>query len=66
MKPAHLFIDQYGQKIWARGRMDLKEKAGPGKVSIMYVDKKDGQTVRCGYVVGQRWFSEFAPVERPA
>jgi hypothetical protein len=32
----------------------------------MYVDKKDGRTVRCGYVVGRRWFSRFAPVELPA
>jgi hypothetical protein len=32
----------------------------------MYRDKKDGSVVRCGYVIGRRWFSRFAPVEVPA
>jgi hypothetical protein len=28
----------------------------------MYVDKTDGSIAHVGYVVGQRWFSMFAPV----
>jgi hypothetical protein len=29
----------------------------------MYRDNKDGSVVRCGYVIGRRRFSRFAPVE---
>ena len=66
MKPNHLFLDQFGEPIWARTVKELRAKAGGGRVSKMCVDKKDGRTVRCGYVVGRRWFSRFAPVEVPA
>jgi len=30
----------------------------------MYCDKRDGRTVHCGYVVGRRWFTAYAPVEK--
>ena len=63
MKPNHLFLDQFGE---ARTVKELREKVGGGRVSTMYRDKKDGSVVRCGYVIGQRWFSRFAPVEVPA
>jgi hypothetical protein len=63
MKPNHLFIDQYGKPVWARTVKELRAKAGG---STMYRDKKDGSVVRCGYVIGRRWFSRFAPVEVPA
>jgi hypothetical protein len=63
MKPHHLFIDQYGEPVWARTVKELRAKAGDGRVSKMYTDKKDGRTVHSGYVVGRRWFSRFAPVE---
>jgi hypothetical protein len=66
MKPNHLFLDQFGEPIWARTVKELRAKAGGGRVSKMYVDKRDGRTVRCGYVVGRRSFSRFAPVEVPA
>ncbi len=66
MKPNHLFIDQYGKPEWARTAKELREKCGGGKVSKMYVDKKDGHTVHTGYVVGRRWFTRYAPVEKPA
>jgi hypothetical protein len=63
MKPNHLFIDQYGEPIWARTVKELRAEAGGGRVGKMYTDKKDGRTVHSGYVVGRRWFSRFAPVE---
>jgi hypothetical protein len=66
MKANHLFIDQYGEPIWARTVKELREKVGGGRVGNVYVDKKDGRTVHCGYVVGRRWFHRFAPVELPA
>ena len=65
LNPNHLFIDQYGEPVWARTAKELREKCGGGKVSILYTDKKDGRTVNIGYVVGRRWFTRFAPVERP-
>jgi hypothetical protein len=66
MKPYHLFLDQFGEPIWARTVKELREKVGGGRVSTMFRDKKDGSVVRCGYVIGRRWFSRFAPVEVPA
>lgn len=61
-----LFIDQYGSKLWARTVRELRERAGGGRVSKMYVDKLDMTAVHCGYVVGQRWFTAYHPVELPA
>jgi hypothetical protein len=49
--------------VWARTVKELQQKSGGGKVSKMYVDKKDGRTVHKGYVVGQRWFSAYSPIE---
>lgn len=60
-----LFIDQYGQHFYAGSLKELREKAGGGRLSKMYVDKKDGRPVHVGYVVGPRWFSAFRPVEIP-
>ena len=69
-KPHFLFIDQYGEHIWARTVKELRERAGGGKVSKMYVDKRAGEhagkTVHCGYVVGRRWFNKYRPVEVPS
>lgn len=67
MTANHLWIDQYGQHIWARTVKELREKCGGGKVSKMYSDKiageHAGRSVHSGYVVGQRWFTRYAPVE---
>lgn len=60
-----LYIDQYGQKLWAKTVKELRQKVGGGRVSKMYHDR-DGKTIHCGYVVGQRWFSAFVPFEQPA
>jgi hypothetical protein len=66
MKPVHLFLDQYGGRVWARTLKDLREQV-PGAVSKMYVDKTGGpfagKSVHCGYVIGERWFTRYAPVE---
>lgn len=64
-KPLRVFIDQYGQVFWAENVKDLQQKLG-GRVSKMYVDKKDGSTVHIGYVVGKLWLTEYQRVERKA
>ena len=68
-KPLYLFIDQYGEKHYARTVKELREQFGGGKVSKMYVDKINGphagKSVHCGYVIGGHWFTQFLPVERP-
>ncbi len=61
-----LYRDQYGNCFHARTLKELREKAGGGRVSKMYIDRKDGTTLHTGYVVGQHWFTAYAPVERPA
>lgn len=60
-----LFIDQWNQHFTVNTVKELKTKhCLRGKVSKMYVDKKDGTTAHIGYVVGQHWLREFQPVER--
>jgi hypothetical protein len=61
-----LYIDQYGSPVWARTTRELRENAGGGRMSTMYADKKDGRTMRTGYVVGRRWFTRYLPHELPA
>jgi len=60
-----MYLDQYGHPHWARTVKELRESIG-GAISKMYVDKKDGRTVHCGYVVGSLWLTAYAPVELPA
>lgn len=57
-----LYIDQYGYRYWARTLKELRAQCS-GRVSIMYRDKRDGRTVRVGYVIGQHWLTAYAPVE---
>jgi hypothetical protein len=61
-----LYLDQYGNKWLARTVRELREKIGGGRVSKMYVDKKDGRTVHNGYVIGQHWCTAFVHLELPA
>ena len=57
-----MFIDQYGHNYWATTIAGLKSQI-PGKVSKLFIDKKDGSTWHTGYVVGQFWLTAFRPVE---
>ena len=59
-------INQCDHVIWARTVKELRDSAGGGRVSKMYRDKADGQTVHIGYVIGRRWFSAYVPLEKPA
>ena len=58
-----LFLDQFGQPVWAKTVKELIEQVGGSKASKMYTDKKDGSTVHCGYIVANRWFTAFQPLE---
>lgn len=59
-----LYVDQYGNKIWAKTVKDLKAQAGPGKVFKIYCDMKpDGKSYHVGYGVGRRWFNAFQPLK---
>jgi len=64
-----LYIDQYGNRWWARTVAELRQQIGNGssRVSKMYHDKymKDGtqRTYHTGYVVGQHWCTAFVPYE---
>jgi hypothetical protein len=61
---ATLYIDQYGSRFHAPTLKALRAQV-PGRVGRMYVDKKDGGTVHCGYVIGKHWLTAYAPVEVP-
>ena len=61
-----LYLDQYGNKWFARTVKELRGRIGGGRVSKMYRDTKDGRPVHVGYVVGQHWCEAFQPVRNPA
>lgn len=63
MKTTCLYIDQYGNHFYAKTLKELREQI-TGRVSIMYRDKKDGPTVRVGYVIGQHWLQCYVPLEQ--
>ena len=60
-----LFLDQYGNRYFVNTVKELCQKVYYSKAKKMYCDKKDGTTVHVGYVIGQYWMTEYAPVERP-
>ena len=60
-----LYLDQYGNRFFARSLKELRAQIR-GRVSIMYCDRKDGRTVRTGYVIGRHWLTAFVPFEQPA
>jgi len=64
MKIRKLYVDQWGNHFYADTVKELKEEVGAGKVRIMYRDKKDGSTVRCGYIIGQHWLEAYMPFEQ--
>lgn len=59
----YLWLDQYGNRFWAKTLKELRAQIGMGgsKVSPMYYDTKEGKTVRSGYVIGQHWLTRYAP-----
>lgn len=58
-----LYIDQYHNIFWARTRAELSRQI-PGRVSKMYVDKKDGSVSHVGYIIGQHWLTAYRPYEK--
>ena len=63
-----VYLDQY-YKYCADTRKELIQAVCPytksPRVSIMYRDKKDGTTVRCGYVVSYHWLTAYQPYQIP-
>ena len=62
-----LYLDQWGNRWWAKTTAELAEKLGYSRSSVrrMYRDKKDGRVVHVGYVVGPVWCTAYQPVEIP-
>lgn len=63
MRVTKLYVDQYGNRFYASTVRELREQIAGGKsrVSIMYVDGKDGKTYRVGYVIGGHWLAAYVP-----
>ena len=59
-----LYLDQHGNNFFASSLKELKAQVS-GKVSLMYAVKKDGSIIRCGYVIGQHWLTEYVVNEKP-
>lgn len=60
-----LFVDQYGDKVYAKSRRDLAEKIGSSHIERMYIDAK-GETLHCGYIIAGRWLGAFVAHAVPA
>lgn len=64
LKPLILYIDQYGNRFYARTLKELRQQI-PGRCSRMFVDSKDGKKVfHVGYVIGQHWLTMFVPYSK--
>lgn len=66
MKNATLYIDQYGNRFYARTVKQLRLQIGMGgsRVSRMFADSKNGDVLHVGYVIGSHWLTAYAPCER--
>jgi hypothetical protein len=65
MKTRKLFIDQYGNKYYAKTIKELKTKHYlTGRVSKMYRDDSEGNTYHVGYVIGSLWLTMYEPVRK--
>ncbi len=62
-----LYIDQYGDKYYAKTVLELRRKINNGgsRIQKMYRDTKYG-TKHIGYVIGGHWLTAYKPVELPA
>ena len=61
-----LYIDQYGNKFFAKTLKELKAEIGRTKASKMYVDSTDGKTYHIGYVIGEHWLKAYTPMRKAA
>lgn len=61
-----LYIDQWGNRFYSTTVKHLREQLGGGRISKMYIDKRDGRTVHIGYVIGQHWLTAYRPLELAA
>jgi len=56
-----LFLDQYGNKFWAKTIKELRSQIGGGGscVSRMYCDLKSGGCKHVGWVIGDHWLTPY-------
>ena len=66
LEQATLWVNQFGEKRHARGRSGLLTVLSATKATRMYIDKLDGSSVHCGYIVSGDWWTAYMPVEVPA
>jgi len=68
MKWAKLYINQYGERFYARTLRELKESVGGGKIEKMFRDSVDGKSYHVGYVIGGHgghWLTEYTQTRNP-
>ena len=61
-----LYIDQYGNRIYANTVAELRKKHGAGgsRVSRMYQEAATGKIYHVGYVVGKSWYLAYVPMQK--
>lgn len=65
MKPTILYMDQWGNRFWAKTIKQLCREVGYSKARRMYVDGKDGKCYHVGYVIGKHWLNAYTPMRNP-
>ena len=62
-----LFVDQYGNRWFAKTVKELRSKIGMGgsRVGKMFRDTANGGAVHVGYVIGRHWCEAFMPIRIP-
>lgn len=58
-----LYMDRYGNVLFARTLRELQKKAGGGRIFKVYSTTKEGVNFHCGYGVGKRWFTAYVPYQ---
>ncbi len=61
-----LWIDQYGNRFWAKTITQLKaDRSIPGAIfKIYFEDAATGETFQTGWGIGKHWFDVYTPMRK--
>ena len=62
-----LYLDQWGNRYWAKSVRELHRRLGGGRPSKMYRDDPlTKKVIHIGYVVGKHWCGAYVPYAKEA
>jgi hypothetical protein len=60
--------NEYGETLRLPGKHPRKELLAAldrRHADRIYIDRRDGSTAHIGYIVARRWWTLYAPIEKP-